>query len=141
MLLLNLEKLVEKRTEDLHTVNAVLTQSEARLKSVFENIPDLIWLKDTKGVYLACNQAFERFFAMDTEQIIGKTDDDSPHGLQADMIRAEDEKVIRDESPGMMEKWVRDVKTGKQVFFDVIKAPVRTQDGRLVGVLGITRAT
>ena len=78
LLLLNLEKLVEKRTEDLHTVNAVLTQSEARLKSVFENIPDLIWLKDTKGVYLACNQAFERFFAMDTEQIIGKTDDDYP---------------------------------------------------------------
>ena len=139
LLLLNLEKLVEKRTEDLHTLNAVLTQSEARLKSVFENIPDLIWLKDTKGVYLACNQAFERFFGLDTERIVGKTDDDLPHELPADMVRAEDERIIREDKPGMMEQWIKDVKTGKQVFFDVIKAPVRTQDGRLVGVLGIAR--
>ena len=138
-LLLNLEKLVEERTEDLNKVNAVLTQSEARLKSVFENIPDLIWLKDVYGVYLTCNQAFENFFDLEEGAIIGKTDEELPGGRQPEVMRAEEKRIIEEGKPEVMEQWVTNVRTGKRVFFDVIKAPVRMPDGRLIGVLGIAR--
>ena len=138
-LLLNLEKRVEERTEDLNKVNAVLAQSEARLKSVFDNIPDLIWLKNTAGVYLTCNRAFENFFDLEENRIIGKTDAGLPTDRQADMLRPEGSRIIEEGKPEVMEQWVTNVQTGKRVFFDVIKAPVKTPDGRLIGVLGIAR--
>ena len=138
-LLLNLEKRVEERTDDLNKVNAVLAQSEARLKSVFENIPDLIWLKNAQGIYLTCNQAFENFFDLMQDRIIGKTDADFPEDRQADMLHAGESRIIEDGKPQVMEQWVTNVRTGKRFFFDVIKAPVKTPDGRLIGVLGIAR--
>ncbi|MEY2631363.1 MAG: hypothetical protein RIR00_17, partial [Pseudomonadota bacterium] len=53
------------------------------LRSVIETIPDLVWLKDPDGVYLACNPTFERFFGATEQQILGKTDYDF---LPADLV-------------------------------------------------------
>ena len=39
-----------------------IIENEARLHTLLQTIPDLIWLKDENGVYLACNKMFERFF-------------------------------------------------------------------------------
>ena len=39
----------------------------------------------------------------------------------------------------MIEQWGTYALSGIRAFFDVIKAPVRTTDGKLVGVLGIAR--
>jgi PAS domain-containing protein len=45
-----------------------LSLSEAReaerelLKTLIRSIPNLIWLKNAEGVYLACNREFEKFF-------------------------------------------------------------------------------
>ena len=39
-----------------------LTQSNAFLITLLDTIPDLVWLKDPQGVYLACNPGFEKFF-------------------------------------------------------------------------------
>lgn len=138
-LLVHLEELVEIRTEDLNRVNAVLTQSEARLKSVFDNIPDLIWLKDKEGVYLACNRVFEDFFGLHEDSIIGKTDAEWHPGEPAETSRAEDVTIIQKDEPIVVEHWGTHARTGKRVFFDVIKAPVRTTGGQFIGVLGIAR--
>ena len=32
-----------------------------QLKATLDAIPDLVWLKDTEGVYLSCNPQFERY--------------------------------------------------------------------------------
>ena len=39
-----------------------LLDSEHRLHTLVQAIPDLIWLKDKDGVYLSCNTMFEHFF-------------------------------------------------------------------------------
>jgi PAS domain S-box-containing protein len=46
------------------------------LKAILENIPDLLWIKDTNGVYIACNKRFESLYNSSKENIIGKTDYD-----------------------------------------------------------------
>lgn len=53
-----------------------LRQSEGLLSTVLRNIPDLVWLKDTGGMYLACNPSFERFFGATEAEIVGHTDYD-----------------------------------------------------------------
>lgn len=54
-----------------------LAQSErerAFLDSLYEAIPDLVWVKDQDGVYLSCNPIFSRLFNASEYDIIGRTD-------------------------------------------------------------------
>ena len=66
----------------------------ARLKALVETIPDLVWLKDQEGVYLACNPQFERLFGAREGEIIGKTDYDFVDQELADFFRANDRAAI-----------------------------------------------
>ena len=47
-----------------------------KLKAILENIPDLLWIKDTNGVYISCNKRFEDFFGAKEKDIVNKTDYD-----------------------------------------------------------------
>ena len=51
-------------------------RSEARLHTLIQMIPDLVWLKDPAGVYLSCNIVFEQIFGLKSEEILGKSDFD-----------------------------------------------------------------
>ena len=53
-----------------------LEERRGLLQNLVRSIPDLVWLKDTDGVYLACNAPFERFFGAAEADIVGKTDAD-----------------------------------------------------------------
>ena len=39
-------------------------------------IPDIFWLKDTKGIFLSCNKRFEQLCGTTEKDKIGKTDYD-----------------------------------------------------------------
>ncbi|BBO83283.1 hypothetical protein DSCO28_38490 [Desulfosarcina ovata subsp. sediminis] len=53
-----------------------LRESEGFQRALLQTIPDLIWLKDPEGVFLACNARLERLYNAKEENIIGKTDYD-----------------------------------------------------------------
>ena len=46
------------------------------LRTLIDTLPDLIWLKDSNGIYLACNNRFEQFFGACEREIVGKSDYD-----------------------------------------------------------------
>ena len=71
-----------------------LAENEARLRTLVQTIPDLIWLKDMNGVYLACNTIFERFFGAKERDILGKTDYDFVDRELADFFREHDRKCM-----------------------------------------------
>ena len=116
-----------------------LALSEARLKSLFQTIPDMIWLKNEQGVYLACNPAFERFFGSTEKEIVGKTDYEFVEKELADFFREKDRVALEAGEPRANEEWVTLADTRKRILLETIKAPVRTDAGDLVGVLGIAR--
>lgn len=49
-----------------------LQHSQRQLSAILESIPDLIWLTDRDGRYLACNAAFERFVQLPRQDILGQ---------------------------------------------------------------------
>ena len=69
-----LRRQVQKATFEIQQNEKALRNSENRLRTLIQTIPDLIWLKDTHGVYLTCNTMFERFFGANESAIKGKTD-------------------------------------------------------------------
>ena len=122
-----------KRAED------TLRQSEAQLRTLIDTLPDLVRLKDPEGVYLACNHRFESFFGAPERDIIGKTDHEFVGADLADSFRRNDKAAMAAAAPTMNEEELVFAEDGHRETLETIKTPLRTSDGRLVGVLGVGR--
>lgn len=116
-----------------------LASQSAQLIALLNTIPDLVWLKDPEGVYLACNPRFEQLFGASEAGIIGKTDHDFVSAELADSFREKDRAAIALGGPSVNEEWVTFASDGHQELLETIKTPVFDDQGKLLGVLGISR--
>ncbi|OGB33934.1 MAG: hypothetical protein A3F78_14010 [Burkholderiales bacterium RIFCSPLOWO2_12_FULL_61_40] len=120
-----------KQTEDQ------LVESRALLKTLTHAIPDLVWLKDPEGVYLACNQRFEQFFGAVEEDIVGKTDYDFVEPELADFFRKHDKLAMSRGKASVNEEWVGFASDGHRELLETTKTAIFDGQSRLIGVLGI----
>ena len=124
---------------ELKQVEEALRQSQTHLRTVFETIPDLMWLKDPDGVYISCNARFERFFGAPEAEIVGKTDYDFVARDLADLFRENDRAAIATGGPRRNEEEVTFADDGHRELLETVKTPVYDPDGHLIGVLGVGR--
>jgi PAS domain S-box-containing protein len=124
---------------DSKRAEEALRDSEGRLHTLVQTIPDLIWQKDKDGVYRLCNTMFERFFGAREADIVGKTDYDFVDRELADSFREHDRKAMAAGKTTSNEEWITFADDGHRVFLDTIKTPVYDSQGTLIGVLGIGR--
>ena len=118
---------------------ARLELESAHLRSLIDTLPDLVWLKDPDGVYLACNERFEQFYGAPRDRIVGATDYDFTDPEQATFFRAHDLAAVAAGSPTMNEEWITYASDGHQELLETIKTPMFDETGTLIGVLGIGR--
>jgi len=119
-----------------------LAQSErerAFLDSLYEAIPDLVWVKDPDGVYLSCNPTFSRLYNARAHQIVGRRDVDFVSQELADFFREKDRAAASAGVPTINEEWLTFADNGYRGLFETIKTPMRGDDGHLIGILGISR--
>ncbi|GEM_PF-6854593 len=116
-----------------------LRQSEAELRTLIDTLPDLVWLKDPKGVYLSCNRRFESFFGAPEKDIVGKTDNDFMDADLADFFRQHDRAAAAAGIPTANEEEIVFAGDGHREILETIKTPIHASDGRLLGVLGVGR--
>ena len=124
---------------ELTESNAEIAESESRLKTLVETIPDLIWLKDPNGLYISCNQYFERFFGAKEAEIVGKTDYDFVEKSIADLFRAKDRAAMDAQQTTANEEEVVFADDGHKALLHTLKTPMLDTQGNLIGVLGIAR--
>jgi PAS domain S-box-containing protein len=113
--------------------------SEARLRTLVDTLPDMVWLKDPDGIYLACNRRFEAFFGRTEEQILGGVDSDFVPQEQAQTFRSRDLAAIAAGGPITNEEEVTFACDGHHELQRTVKTPVYDASGQLIGVLGIGR--
>lgn len=127
-----------KAQEDsLREANRALRNSEARLRTLVNTIPDFVWLKSAEGKYLLCNPSFERFYGAAEADIVGKTDHDFVPPELANAFRANDQAAMATNSPRVNEEWVTMADSGQHMLLETTKVPIHSPDGQLIGVLGI----
>ncbi|HWR29648.1 MAG TPA: PAS domain S-box protein, partial [Negativicutes bacterium] len=119
------------------TKDPLAAKKEALLHTVIKTIPDMLWLKNAEGVYLACNEMFERLYGAKEEDIIGKTDYDFVDKALADSFREHDHKAIVSAKSCTNEEEVVFADDGHRAKLETIKTPMYDADGNLIGVLGI----
>ncbi len=123
----------------LYLATDEVKQREKQLHTVIETIPDLVWLKNKEGEYLACNTKFERLFGAKESEIIGKTDYDFVTKELADFFRKHDKKTMDAGCTSLNEEEVTYADDGHRELLETSKTPMFDQQGQLVGVLGVGR--
>jgi PAS domain S-box-containing protein len=112
-----------------------LRVNESGYKTLLENLPQKIFLKDTNSVYILCNENYARDLKIKAKEIVGKTDYDFFPRELAEKYRADDKRIMRaSETEDINEKCVQG---GKEVFVRTVKAPVMDEAGNVIGILGI----
>ena len=120
-------------------VEMTLERERVFLKTLVQTIPDLIWLKDPEGVYLACNPRFEQLYGAKEADILGKTDDDFVDRALAEFFRTKDRAAIAASRSCTNEEELTFREDGHRELVETIKTPMLNAEGQLIGVLGIAR--
>ena len=124
---------------EVKLAEAMLENEKSRLRAVIDTIPDLVWIKDTEGVYLVCNPVFESFFGAKEADIVGNSDFAFVDHELAEFFRSKDRDAMNAGHPCVNEEWVNFASDGRHVLLETIKTPFRDERGRIAGVLGIAR--
>jgi diguanylate cyclase (GGDEF)-like protein/PAS domain S-box-containing protein len=118
---------------------AELLHKNAQLTALIESSPDLIWMKDTDGTYLACNQATANFLGRPSDKVIGRKDRDLMDPALAEDIRRRDIQTIHSGQRTTEEVQALNPLTNAQRVIETIKAPIVDAHGVKVGIVAVGR--
>lgn len=114
-----------------------LSQERSFLKTLLANIPDLVWLKDVDGAYLACNRRFEQLYGCTEDELLGKHDDDFVGAEEARSFRLHDRLALAAEGKVVNEEWLTFKADNHTELVETSKVRLTAEDGHVLGVLGI----
>ena len=126
------ERIIAQRTHELFLRTATMT-------TMFNSIPDIIFIKDVDLRFIHVNKAFLTHFGKKEKDVIGKTDLTGlgiPLEL-ADRFNKIDRRIIDNNELFIEEEIVPNAK-GKEILFETKKVPLIT-NGAPIGVIGIAR--
>jgi PAS domain S-box-containing protein len=115
-----------------------LAHQSGFLNHLMDSIPDIIFCKNTEGIYLTCNMAFAHHVGLSQEEIIGKTDFDIYNPKEATFYRENDRKVLAQNETGCNEEWIS-FPDGRRILLETSKSPYFGPDGKVSGIIGVSR--
>jgi diguanylate cyclase (GGDEF)-like protein/PAS domain S-box-containing protein len=116
-----------------------LRTDQGFLEEIIDKVPDMVWIKDVDGVFLACNHMVEKLFNASKHRIIGKTDLDFVNPERAYAFRMQDRLAIRIDSTVAVKEWRVFAYDGSRRLYETVKSPFRDALGHVIGVIGIAR--
>ena len=125
-----------KLLQSKESITAVQKTREM-LEVVINNIPQLIYWKDTKLVYLGCNTKFATINDLiNPHSILGRTDDDLKWVInKLDYIKECENSVIRKNEPEYNVIELLITPDGKQTWYEINRIPLHDSSGNAVGIL------
>jgi PAS domain S-box-containing protein len=128
----------EERIDERKRAEASIRETNVRLNTLIQAIPDVVYFKDTQGRNLVINRAFQKLVGLKQSEIVGRTDAELFPPELADACRNSDEQVIESGRALRFEEKATS-REGTETFFDTVKAPLRDSDGKVVGLVGVSR--
>ncbi|MFV0445259.1 MAG: response regulator [Planctomycetaceae bacterium] len=123
-----------------HRIQEVLEQERDRLRTLIDNLPDLIFIKDDHCRFLTVNRLLVQMYGCQHEsELRGKTDYDFRPRDLADIYHEDDQRVIRTGQALVNREETFRTDDGQQRWVLTTKVPIKLADGRPAGLVGIAR--
>ena len=116
---------------------AALVASNAVVTGVLDGTTDMIAVKDTEGRYLLANPTVVGNFNRPLSEILGKDDKELLGNESAIAIMAADQRIMREAATSTFEQIL--FLGGRTRTLLSTKSPYRDQNGKVVGVIAISR--
>jgi PAS domain S-box-containing protein len=131
--------ILEDRVARHQRAEEALREREKMLSLVINAVPQNIFWKDTKLVFVGCNERFARSAGLSSPaEIVGKTDYDLPWlPEEAESYQRDDRKVMRLDCASYHIQESQHQNDGPQLTLDTTKIPLHDDAGLVVGILGI----
>jgi len=115
-----------------------IRQSNARLDTLIQSIPDIVYFKDAHGRILVFNKTYEQLVGLTELEIAGRTDADILPAELAEQCAHSDEVVLQTGASLHTEEQLTD-KNRNTIYFDTVKTPLYDSDGHAIGLVGVSR--
>lgn len=115
-----------------------IEKAYALLNNIIDESPDLVFYKDINGNMMGCNNAFCEIMGMTKEEIIGRSDYELFSREMAEFFIRRDEVIFRTNRSYKNEEWMV-YPDGRRRRFEVYKAPFHDAEGKLLGLIGVSR--
>ncbi|RMF05639.1 MAG: response regulator [Chloroflexi bacterium] len=124
-----------------HNTEDRLVKERNLLRTIIDNLPDDVFVKDTAGRFVSVNLAtMQRLGAKNLIEIIGKTESDFLPPRQAAQSQAGEQALFATGQPIInLEEQTLDRQTHSQCWLLTTKVPLRDTQGQITGLVGIRR--
>lgn len=112
-----------------------LYESLVKYRTLLENLPQKIFVKNSDLFFVSCNENFARELNIQPSEIEGKTDYDFFPKELAEKYREQDADFLVSGKP--LETEICEIRDGQPLWTQVVKVPVRDENGAVIGVQGI----
>ncbi|MBD3343807.1 MAG: response regulator [Chitinivibrionales bacterium] len=131
---------LEKATKPEISAPDELGDRKKLLQILIDHMPDYIFIKDTHNRFVLNNTIHLRVLGIkNQEECLGKTDFDFfPHELACRYFA--DEKIILKFGTPIIDREERTTDAlGNELWLSTTKVPLRNDDGKIIGIVGISR--
>jgi PAS domain S-box-containing protein len=112
---------------------------ERTLRTLIDNLPDLIYVKDAGGRFVVANVAVARQMGTTPEQLLGKSDHDFYPPELARQYQSDELEVMRTGESLINREETSVDADGNRIVILTTKVALRGSDGRAAGMVGIGR--
>jgi PAS domain S-box-containing protein len=132
--------LLDRRYSDQAVaLQASATHYQKFLRQVIDTNPHLIFVKDWEGRYVLANAAVADLYGTSVDSVLGKRDADfNPKQEEVDKYLRHDREVMTSQRATFIsEEPATNARTGEIRWFQTVKVPLLSSDGKTPQVLGV----
>jgi len=132
---------IQREISQREKAEEALAEERNLLRTLIDNLPDLIYVKDIEHRFLLVNNAFLPLMGVSKqEDLIGKMDSDYFPEQLARQYYEDEEKIMKTGTP-MINREERTINksTNAEVWLLSTKIPLHDSKGNIIGLVGVNR--
>jgi PAS domain S-box-containing protein len=131
---------LEKRVAELEQQVHELARERLLLRTLIDNLPDLVFIKDSESRFIVTNTACaQQLGASRPEEVLGKSDADFVTPELAAQYRADEQALMQSGQSVHQEERTQHKTLGEMRWSLTTKIPLKGDAGEVIGLMGIAR--
>lgn len=127
------KKLLERQAKES------LLDERQQLRTLIDNLPDNIYIKDKEGKFLVVNKTLAKHLGYSTTELIGKSDFDLYSEREARKYFEDEQKIMLSKTAMINAEDEKTYPDGSHIFLLTTKCPIVNDNGEVIGIVGIGR--